>query len=421
MKSFKAFCKQLDEASEMMLEKKILLGGKTLKHYEDKRQSAKKQMDKATNALAPAKRKALDDLWYDTYAKVGNDIYGMTYGSLKATDARAKKFDTLIAKWEKESAPLLDAAKKNMDAAAAKWAKEKDPCKRVFQKTIFQEIGGGSETDTDKEADIWAQVEAYVSSPGNYGVVKKAYAELIKCKGSYSQLEPGVKSIYRGINVSLKTALKLVNINKLTDKKSSMSAKIGPKQMLGHATKYNPLYPVESWSANPNVSYKFATGENSSGSAGFYEFSLSELRGSIGILKRLIAKQQKIASKEKKSESDRDELYFVKDEIAVEIQDYINTYLASDAPVPVVYQITPDNYCVMNPLFSNKIGAAVGVGSEHEVTRIEKNAVAATVWIPKEVIDGAYLVAEIQDLIKQTKIKTPAIKVAVPVTLKKGR
>jgi hypothetical protein len=37
------------------------------------------------------------------------------------------------------------------------------------------------------------------------------------------------------------------------------------------------------------------------------------------------------------------------------------------------------------------------------------------------VIDGAYLVAEIQDLIKQTKIKTPAIKVAVPVKLKKGR
>jgi hypothetical protein len=420
MKSFKAFCKQLDEASEMMLEKKILLGGKTVEYYQTLRDRAKKQMAKATNALAPAKRKAIDDLWYATYAKVGDHLYDVIYAGNKATDARAKKIDALIAKWDKESGPLLDAAKKNMDAAAAKWANEKDPCKRIFQKTIFQEIGG-SEIDTDKEADIWTQVAAYVSSPGDYGVVKKAYTELIKCKGSYSQLEPGVKAIYRGINVSLKTALKLVNISKLTDKKSSMSAKIGPKQMLGHATKYYPRKPVESWSSNPNVSYGFASGENSMSGSGYYEFSLVELRKSLNTLKRLIAKQQKIASKEKKSEDDKDELYTLKDEIAYEIQDYINVYLASDAPVPVVYQIAPDKYCVMNPLFSNKIGNVVGVGNEFEVTRIETNVADATVWIPQEVIDGAYLVAEIQDLIKQTKIKTPAIKVAVPVKLKKGR
>jgi hypothetical protein len=199
-----------------------------------------------------------------------------------------------------------------------------------------------------------------------------------------------------------------------------MSAKVGPKQMLGHASKYTPRYPVESWSSNPNVAYEFASGEKSEGE-GYYEFSLSELRKSVNTLKRLIAKQQKIASREKKSEDDKDELYTLKDEIAYEIQDYINVYLASDAPVPVVYQITPDKYCVMNPLFSNKIGNLVGVGNEFEVTRIETVAANATVWIPQEVIDGAYLVAEIQDLIKQTKIKTPAIKVAVPVKLKKGR
>jgi hypothetical protein len=420
MKSFKAFCKQLDEASEMMLEKKILLGGKTTTQYRTQYDRAKKQMAKATNALAPAKRRALDDLWYNTFGKVMDQLISIEYGNTKPSDSKAKKMDALIAKWEKEGGPLLDAAKKNMDAAAAKWANEKDPCKRIFQKTIFQEIGG-SEIDTDKEADIWTQVAAYVSAPGDYGVVKKAYTELIKCKGSYSQLEPGVKAIYRGINVSLKTALKLVNISKLTDKKSSMSAKIGPKQMLGHATKYSPRKPVESWSSNPNVSYGFASGENSMSGSGYYEFSLSELRKSVNTLKRLIAKQQKIASKEKKSEGDKDDLWSVKDEIAYEIQDYINVYMASDSPVPVVYQITPDKYCVMNPLFSNKIGNVVGVGNEFEVTRIETNVADATVWIPQEVIDGAYLVAEIQDLIKQTKIKTPTIKVAVPVKLKKGR
>ena len=75
----------------------------------------------------------------------------------------------------------------------------------------------------------------------------------------------------------------------------------------------------------------------------------------------------------------------------------------------------------MNPLFSNKIGNIVGVGSESEVTRIESNPVAATVWIPKEVIEGAKLVAEMQELIKQAGIKTPQIKVAVPITLKKGK
>lgn len=315
-------------------------------------------------------------------------------------------------------AEIVAKVKEKLAKQNLMWDKEKDPCKRLFQKTVFAEVGG-LEQDT-KEAEIWQQVANYVSSPENHGVVKKAYAELLKCKGSYSVLEPGVKQVYRGINVTLKTALRLVNITKLTDKKSSLSAKVGPKQMIGHATKYSPLHSVESWSANPSVAYNFAKGDGGGG-FGYYEFSLPELRRAVKDLQRLILKQQKLQNKPKKDEFDKDDLYTVKDDIAYTIQDQINNYLSSDSPVPVVYQIVPDKYCVMNPLFSNKIGNIVGVGAEAEVTRIETTSADATVWIPQEVIDGAMLVAEIQELIKQAKVKTPAIKVAVPVKLKKGK
>jgi hypothetical protein len=156
---------------------------------------------------------------------------------------------------------------------------------------------------------------------------------------------------------------------------------------------------------------------------GYYEFSLADLKRDLADLKRLVAKQQKIQAtpKEKRGEYYKADLLNVKDDIEYTIQDQINRYLASDSPVPVVYQITPDEYSVMNPLFSNKIGHIVGVGAESEVTRIDTKPVAATIWIPQEVIEGAKLVLEIQELIKQAKIKTPQIKVAVPVTLKKGK
>jgi hypothetical protein len=308
-------------------------------------------------------------------------------------------------------------------AYAARWANEKDPCKKMFQAKLFQAVqsSGEREIDTPKEAQIWGQVTNYVSSPGKYGRVKTAYAELIRCKATYKQqLDPGVKTVYRGINITLKTALKLVNIKKL-DK----TAKIHTKQMIGHDTKYIPMYPVESWSSNPSVALKFATGENSgnSGKGGFYVFSLPDLKSDLAALKRYIVRKQKLQSlpKDKRGEDYKYDVQDANHGIKYSIQDNINAYLSSDSPVPVVFQITPDQYCVMNPLFSNKIANFVSLSSEFEVTRIESNPIAATVWIPEEVIEGAKLIAEIQELIKQAGIKTPQIKVAVPVKLKKGK
>ena len=109
--------------------------------------------------------------------------------------------------------------------------------------------------------------------------------------------------------------------------------------------------------------------------------------------------------------------------VPVNIDFYTGTSPTYDVmtDVPTNTSATVANFCVMNPLFSNKIGHIVGVGAESEVTRIDTKAVAGTVWIPQEVIEGAKLVLEIQELIKQAKIKTPQIKVAVPVTLKKGK
>lgn len=396
------------------------VGQFTKGQWETKYKAAKKKKEAAVNGLMPAQVKKLEDLWDSTWYTI---IFGILWKTREASKSQlasvGAKVDKLYAKWEEKSVELIAAAKEAKAAYAAKWANEKDPCKRMFQTKLFQAVQGGAEPDTPVEEGIWDQVFNYVSSPGNYGKVKKAYADLIRCKGSYpAQLDPTVKTVYRGINITLKTALKLVNVKKL-----DQTAKVGPKQMIGHETKYYPRHEVESWSSSASVAYNFAKGENSVAGPGYYEFSLADLKRDLADLKRLVAKQQKIQAmpKEKRGDYYKDDLLNVKDDIEYTIQDQINRYLASDSPVPVVYQITPDEYCVMNPLFSNKIGHIVGVGAESEVTRIDTKAVAGIVWIPQEVIEGAKLVLEIQELIKQAKIKTPQIKVAVPVTLKKGK
>lgn len=432
----KSFLKFISEAPVEPLPLSTQVGQFTKGQWESKYKAAKKKKEAAVNGLMPAQSKKLEDLWDSTWYTI---IFGVLWkvGLGKVSKARltsaGEQMDKLYAKWEEKSADLLAAAKAAKDAYAAKWANEKDPCKRMFQTKLFQAVQGGSEPDTPAEEGIWDQVHNYVSSPGNYGRVKKAYADLIRCKGSYpAQLDPSVKTIYRGINITLKTALKLVNVKKL-----DQTAKVGPKQMIGHETKYYPRHEVESWSSNASVAYNFAKGENSVAGPGYYEFSLADLKRDLADLKRLVAKKQKMQAQQQKIkampkdkrgidykddlESAKAGMLNVDDDIEYTIQDQINRYLASDSPVPVVYQITPDEYCVMNPLFSNKIGHIVGVGAESEVTRIDTKAVAGTVWIPQEVIEGAKLVLEIQELIKQAKIKTPQIKVAVPVTLKKGK
>jgi len=307
-------------------------------------------------------------------------------------------------------------AKKLPDSTA--WANETDPCKQIFQTKLFQAIAGGTEKDTPREEDIWGHVSNYVASPERYANVKAAYTDLLRCKATYKQqLDPNVKTIYRGINISLKNALKMVDFNKL-----DQTIKIGSKQMIGNATKYIPKHSIESWSANPNIAIKFATGKMAE--VPNYSFGgLAELKKDVNQLKKLIARSEKLKNlpKDKRGEDHAFDRQEVNWDIKWHIQDNINNYLASDSPIPVVYQITPDKYCVMNPLFSNKIASHVNVKNEFEVTRIETNPIAATVWIPQEIVEAAKLIAEIQELIKQAGIKTPKIKVAVPVTLKKGK
>lgn len=415
MKSFLSF---ISEAKAKKLPDSTQAGEFTVKQWKAKYEKAQKAYHAAINKQTPAQATKLGNLWFKTWYEA------MLYGLFddvedgKIRPSTIKKLVSADKTWTEKAGELISKIEAETKSYTARWANEKDPCKKMFQTKLFQMVHDGREEDTPKEEQIWDQVSNYVSSPGNYGKVKAAYAELLRCKATYqAQLDPNVKTVYRGINITLKTALKLVDFKKL-DK----TAKVSTKQMIGHETKYRPLHPVESWSASASVALEFAKGETSDG-AGYYEFSLSDLKRDLAELKRYIARIQKLQSlpKDKRGEDHRWDMQDAKDTIKYTIQDSINSYLSSDSPVPVVYQITPDQYCVMNPLFSNKIGHVVGVGAESEVTRIESNPVAATVWIPKEVVEGAKLVAEIQELIKQAGIKTPQIKVAVPVTLKKGK
>jgi len=420
MKSFLSF---ISEAKDKQLLGSTQVGEFTIKQWNAKYAKAEKAHNAARYAQTPGQYSILEKLWNKTW--VDAMVYGlhMDIRNGKVRSSTLKKLVYADKTWTENAGPLFAELEAKSKAYAAGWANEKDPCKRMFQAKLFQAVqsSGGREIDTPKEAQIWDQVSNYVSSPGNYGRVKTAYAELIRCKAAYKQqLDPGVKTVYRGINISLKDAVSLVNIKKL-----DQTVKIHTKQMIGHATKYKPLYPVESWSSNPSVALKFATGENSgnSGKGGFYVFSLSALKRDLAELKRYIVHKQKLQSlpKDKRGEDYKYEMQYANHGIKYSIEDNINSYLSSNSPVPVVFQITPDQHCVMNPLFSNKIASVVALSSEFEVTRIESNPIAATVWIPKEVIEGAKLVAEIQELIKQAGIKTPQIKVAVPVKLKKGK
>ena len=412
MKSFLSF---ISEAKK--LPDSTMVGEFTIKQWIAKKEKAEKAYYAARKKATPAQYSKLESLWFKTWYEAA--VYGLydDMNSGKLRPSTLKKLVSADKTWTEKAGELLAKYEEKQKAYTARWANEKDPCKKMFQTKLFQMVHNGEEDDTPKEEQIWDQVHNYVSSPGNYGKVKTAYAELLRCKATYKQqLDPDVKTVYRGINITLKTALKLVDVKKL-----NQSAKISTKQMIGHETKYRPLHPVESWSSSASVALGFATGENSG--VGYYEFSLSDLKRDLAELKRYIVRKQKLQSlpKDKRGEDYKYDVQDANDGIKYSIQDNINRYLASDSPVPVVYQITPDQYCVMNPLFSNKIGNIVGVGSESEVTRIESNPVAATVWIPKEVIEGAKLVAEMQELIKQAGIKTPQIKVAVPITLKKGK
>jgi hypothetical protein len=366
----------------------------------------------------PKNRAAIETVWRSTWNKVFDTAYSKK-AKAKLSSKELAAMDQLQQKWNAFVADLKAKTQSSSVTAAQKWAKEKDPCKRQFQAALFQRVSGGTEPDTPKEAEIWTLVSQYVSEPQNHGVVSKAYVELLKCKGSYSVLQPGVTQIYRGLRVPLKTALAMVNPGKLTNKKTALATKIGTKDMVGHVTQYSPRYPVESWSAKPTVAWKFATGKITM-AAEPYNFQVSAVRTILKDLKRLLETRKKLSADPRKN---KEKLKTSKEEIQSYVwyaKETIDTYLSSESFVPVVYQIEPDKNCVMNPLFTNKIAKVLSIDPEHEITRVGESRAASTVWIPSEILEGAYLVLEIQDLIRQVGVPTVKIKATIPVKLKRG-
>ena len=422
MKSFLSF---ISEAKAKKLPTSTKAGEFTIAQWTTKYNKALKVYNAARNKATIAQAERIGKLWYKTwydawYFGLNDDI-----NNGKVRPSTVKKLVSAEQTWAAKSEVMIAELEAERKAFAARWANEKDPCKKMFRDKLFFAIHDDEkERDTPKEEDIWQRVYDYVSHPdSSRGHDKTAYAELLRCKATYKQqLDPAVKTLYRGINIPLKAAFKLIDFKKL-----KQTTTIAGVPMMGHETKYKPLHPVESWSSRTSIALGFASvGSGQYGGDSMSEiigFSLVDLKSDLASLKRYIARKQKLKSlpKDKRKEDYKDDVAVVDSGIRYTIQDNINTYLASDKAVPVVYQITPDKYCVMNPLFSNKIGDVAGVGSEFEVTRIESTPVAATVWIPKAIIDAAIMIAEMQELIKQEGIKTPQIKVAVPVTLKKGK
>ena len=235
------------------------------------------------------------------------------------------------------------------------------------------------------------------------GLIMKSFKRFIQpveglSEVSNSQLDPSIKYVYTGLPLKLKDALEIVKGNAL-----SKTIKIGKTVMVGYEYKYTPKQADEDWSSREYIALHFAIAHSPDMR---YSLSIFHIKRYFDELKQLIYKQQNLKSIPKgRDDVDRYSLESAKSSIGYKIQEEINTYLSSASNIPMVVQIIPDKYCVMNPLFSNKVGVSLGIGSEYEVTRSGKVSVAATIWIPEAVITGAKMIAEVQEFIKKMKKK----------------
>ena len=131
-------------------------------------------------------------------------------------------------------------------------SESKTDCKKIFQKYVFGMIQGKREKDTPQESEIWSLVQNYIADNKNSTEIQKAFIQLRDCMGSYPELVPDAKSLYRGIRVKPLVLFKWLSGKKVTGSGAWSSV---PIKYVGSSKN-----KIESFTTSKTMAMNFAKG-----------------------------------------------------------------------------------------------------------------------------------------------------------------
>ena len=235
------------------------------------------------------------------------------------------------------------------DAEAERKKEFKTPCSKVFERLVFnikKPRGTGTEQHTAREADIYHNVEEWISGVDYLtDDMIRDFKFIKKCVGEYPDyFSPSVSVIWRGISVAeAKKALGFLPMDALL--KSKRRLQIGKGTYIGAPTVYKATAEIQSWAAEPRIAAnEFATGDDR-----FPTFKMKEVQGWIKAFNAGTMSKEDIAG----------ELKGVYDMIMVE------------STLGIVYSMKTDEDCIFSEWFANELADDILFGGqETEVTRV---------------------------------------------------
>jgi len=304
-------------------------------------------------------------------------------------------------------------------------ANSKESCARIFGKKVFDVIvddyagSKGKEENTPEENKLLDQVTDFVGDNVVNAKIAKAYAQCMKCKTFYPELQPPINSpLYRGLNVRFNDAPKLgIDFTKVKYERS-----IANQKFVGYPSTYKPRRDVESFTTNIKVAEEFAgigPYANSDAYAEYKDFNRYYSKIDTLVKKYIDITKQMVAAK-KGNNYDKymaleDKSFDIGGKITDVVDDANEFWKTSYTMISVMLQITADPTCIFKPDLSNRIALGVGLDREYEVARIG-GSTKCIMWIPRGFADFAIATHNLQKVIKKSGIKGIE-KVTVPKTL----
>jgi hypothetical protein len=250
----------------------------------------------------------------------------------------------------------------------------------------------GDKLNLGTEAQKWFR-SGGASGKQSQGLVD-AFKELIACKGEFpNELSPGNSPIYRGISVRADQLKRWIGKQK--------DFTMGEK---GFATTkasfvYKPSAPVESWTTNFSVARMFSHATFTMYTEGQENNLWNKIDKKTSALKAAIkVLLQKMKAFESNPEEDaaRKEFYKAFDDIDSLLQTLsLDLKREERSRYGVMFMMTPDEGCVMNPAFSNRFGH-----DEDEVVRVDVGQTTkAQLLFPEGYAKRNSLIKEIKELL----------------------
>jgi hypothetical protein len=240
------------------------------------------------------------------------------------------------------------------------------PCREKFESVVFGDLlAGGSEHDTTREAQLSMAVMDWFNSGSakgrQAGRLVAAFKELLACRDEYpNELAPTADSIYRGMEVKYPQLMRWLGGAKTFERR-----KVGSRYWaVTQPFPYQAKAPLESWTAQPYIAYRFAT-------TSYEAFDRlaetgAETRSGIGAMAKLLrsnAEAVVAAARSGRSERLLDGLRTLVEGMGIIANELKSEYRGDHG---VVFVMTPDERCVLNPAFSNRFAY-----QEHEVVRVD--------------------------------------------------